>query len=70
MFQFFYICTHGYFPAIFHNWYLPDVASGIIVLLPIISLVPPICVVCEDDESNKVEFVLIYTHDEFTETLH
>ena len=54
----------------FHNCYLPDVASGVIVLLHITSLVPAICVVCEDDESNKVEFVLIDTHDEFTETLH
>ena len=76
MFQFFYICMHGYFPVMysissfFQNCYLPDVASGVIVLLCIISLVPPICAVCEDDESNKVEFVLIDIHDEFTETLH
>ena len=54
----------------FHNCYLPDVTSCVTVLLHIILLVPPICVVCEDDESNKVEFVLMDTHDEFTETLH
>ena len=58
--------THVFYLKFFHNCYLPDVASGVIVLLCIISLVPPICVVCEDDESNKVEFVLIDTHDEFT----
>ena len=62
--------TDVFYFKFFHNCYLPDVASGVIVLLHIISLVPPICVVCEDDESNKVEFVFIDTHDEFTETLH
>ena len=55
---------------VFHNCYLPDVASGVIVLLHIISLVPAICVVGEDDEPNKVEFVLIGIHDAFTETLY
>ena len=55
---------------VFHNCYLPDVASGVIVLSHIISLVPAICVVGEDDGPNKVEFVLIDIHDEFTETLH
>ena len=55
---------------VFHNCYLPDVASGVIVLLCIISIVPAICVVGEENEPNKVEFVFIDIHDDFTETLH
>ena len=55
---------------VFHDCYLPDVASGVIVLLHIISFVHAICVVGEDDEPNKVKFVLIDIHDEFTEKLH
>ena len=74
MFQFFtYVhmdSSDVFYFKCFHNCYLPDVASGVIVLLRIIWLVPLICVVCEDDESNKVEFVFIDIHDEFTETLH
>ena len=36
-----------------------------------ISLVASVgVIVSEDDEPNKVEFVLIYIHGEFTETLH
>ena len=54
----------------FHNCYLPDVASGVTVLFHIISLFHAFCVVGKDDEPNKVEFVLIDTHDKFTETLH
>ena len=50
---------------VFHNCYLPDAASGLIVLSYIIALFPAICVVGEDDE-----FVLIDIHDEFSETLH
>ena len=53
----------------FHNCYLPDVASGVILLLCITSPVPPISLVCNDDESNKVEYVFIDTH-EFSEKLH
>ena len=52
------------------NCYLPDAASGVIVLSRIISLVPAICVVGEDDEPNTVEFVVIDIQDEFSETLH
>ena len=76
MFQFFLhmytwiFSTHVFYLKFFHNCYLPGVASGVIVLSCIISLVPAICVVGEDDEPNKVEFVLINIHDEFTETLH
>ena len=62
--------THVFYLKFFHYCNLPDVASGVIVLSCIISLVPAICVVGEDDEANKVEFVLIDIHDEFTETLH
>ena len=62
--------THIFYLKFFHNCYLPDVASGVIILSCIISLVPAICVVGEDDEPNKVEFVLIDIHDKFSETLH
>ena len=62
--------TDVFYLKFFYNCYLPDLASDVIVLLHIISLVPAICVVGEDDEPNKVEFVLIDTHDEFNQTLH
>ena len=40
---------------------LPDVASRVIALLHIILVVAALCVVVgEDDETNKVEFVLIH----------
>ena len=54
---------------VFHNCSLPDVASAIIALLHIISLVVSLWVIVgEDDEPNNVEFVLIVIHCEFTET--
>ena len=63
--------THVFYLKFFHNCYLPDVASGVIVLLRIISLVPAFSVVGgADDEPNKVEFVLRHIHGEFTETLY
>ena len=61
--------THVFYLKFFYRCYLPDVASGVIVLSCIISLVPSICVVGEDDEPNNVEFVLIDIHDEFTENI-
>ena len=75
MFQFFTYAHMDIFHTcilshVFHNCCLPDLASGVFVLLHIISLVPAICVVGEDDEPNKVTFVLIDIHDEFTETLY
>ena len=61
--------THVFYLKIFHNCSLPDVASGVIVLLDIISVVAAFCVVVgKDDEPNKVEFVLIHIHSEFTES--
>ena len=42
-----------FYPKFFHNCYLPDVASGVTVLLHIISLVPAICIVGEDDEPHR-----------------
>ena len=62
--------TNVFYLKFFHHCYLHDVASGVIVLLRITSLVLAICVVGEDDKPNKVEFVLIDIHDEFTETLY
>ena len=54
---------------VFHNCCLPVVASAIIALLHIISLVISLRVTVGDDNGpNNVEFVLIYIHCEFTET--
>ena len=56
---------------VFNNFFLPDVASAVIPLLHIISLVASISViVSEDDEPNKVEYVLIDIFGKFTETMH
>ena len=62
---------HVFYIKLFHNCSLPDVASGVIALLHIILVVAAFCVVVgEDDEPNKVEFVFIHVHGEFTETLY
>ena len=54
---------------IFHNCSLPDVASAIIALLYVISLVFSLTVdVGEDNEPNNIEFVLIDIHCDFMET--
>ena len=68
------MCTHRYFAHIFyitffHNCSLPGVVSGVIAVLHIISVIAAFCVVIgKDDEPNKVEFVLIHIHCEFTES--
>ena len=63
--------THVFSVQFFHHCSVPDVASGVIALLHILSVVAAFCVVGgEDDEANKVEFVLIHIHGEFTETLY
>ena len=63
--------THVFYQKFFHNCSLPDVASGVIVLLDTILFVATFSVfVGEDDEPNKVEFVFIHIHGEFTETLY
>ena len=50
---------------------LPDVVSAVTVLFDMISLVVSIGVmVAEDDEPNKVAFVLIDICDKLSETLH
>ena len=60
--------THVFYIKFFYNCSLPDVASAIIVLLHIISVVVSLWVIVgEDDEPNNVEFVLIDMHCEFTE---
>ena len=62
---------HVFYLKFFHNCSLPDVASGVIVLLDIISFVAAFCVIVgDDDEPDKIEFVLIHIHAEFTETLY
>ena len=54
-----------------NNFSLPDVASAVIPLVHIISLVVSVSVtVSEHDEPNKVDFALISIHGEFTQTLH
>ena len=71
MCQYGYFHTNAFYIKFFNNFSLPDVASAVIPLLHIISLVVSVgVIVSEDDEPNKVEFVLIDIHGEFTETLH
>ena len=61
--------THVFYITFFHNCSLPDVASTIIALLHVISLVVSLTVdVGEDNESNNIEFVLIDIHCEFMGT--
>ena len=73
----FSICQNGYFDIsafyikFFNKFCLPDVVSAVIVVFNMMSLVVSICVmVADDDEPNKVEFVLIDICDKLTETLH
>ena len=72
----FFICEDGYFHTnaffikFFNKFCLPDVASSVIPLLHIISLVSVSVLVDEDDEPNILEFVLIAIRGEFTETLY
>ena len=54
--------THAFYLMFFHNCCLPGVASAIIALLHIISLVSLRVTVGDDNEPNNVEFVLIYIH--------
>ena len=59
------------YKVLYINVSLPDVASGVIPLFNIISVVISFAViVSEDDEANKVEFVLIDVNGELTETLY
>ena len=61
--------THVFYTAFVHNCSLSDVASAIIALLHVISLVVSLTVdVGEDNEPNNTEFVLIDIHCEFMET--
>ena len=61
--------THIFYITFFHNCALPDVASAILALLHVISLVSSVIVnVGEDNEPNNIEFVLIDIHCEFMET--
>ena len=62
--------THVFYLKFFQNCSLPDVVSGVIALLHIISVVAALYVVGgKDDEPNKVKFVFIHIHGEFTEIL-
>ena len=61
--------THVFNITFFHNCSLPDVASALIALLLVISLVVSLTVnVGEDNEPNNIEFVLIDIHGEVMET--
>ena len=56
---------------IFSKFCLPDVVSAVTVLFSMMSFVVSICVIVgDDDEPNKVEFVLIDICDKRSETLH
>ena len=63
-----YFHTNAMYIKFLNSFSLPDVASAIIALLHIISLVSLRVTVGEDNEPNNVEFVLIYIHCEITET--
>ena len=59
------------FVLFLNNFSLPDVASAVMPLVHIVSLVVCVSVtVPEHDESNKVDFVFISICGEFTQTLH
>ena len=61
--------THIFYITFFHNCSLPDVASAIIALLHVMSLV--VCLIVDvgkDNKPNNMEFVLIDIHCEFMET--
>ena len=71
------ICQDGYFHSnafcvqFLNNFSLPDVASAVMPLVHIVSLVVCVSVtVPGDDEPNKVDFVFISISGEFTQTLH
>ena len=75
--QFFFICQDGHFHTnafcvkFLNNFSLPDVASAVMPLVHIVSLVVCVSVtVPEHDEPNKVDFVFISICGEFTQTLH
>ena len=71
------MCQYGYFDInifyakFFSKFCLPDVVSPVSVLFTMISFVVSICVIHgDDDEANKVEFVLIHMCVKQSETLH
>ena len=75
--NFFLICQDRYFDInalyikFFNNFSLPDVVCAVIVLYDMISLLVSIGVmVTEDDELNKVDFVVIDICGKLTETLY
>ena len=61
---------HVFYITFFHNCSLPYVASAIIALLHVMSLVVSLTVdVDEDNAPHNMEFVLIDIHCEFTESI-
>ena len=71
IFQDGYFHINAFYIKFFNNFSLPDVASAVIPLLHIISFVVSVgVIICEDDEPNKVEFVLIDICGKLTETLY
>ena len=72
----FFICPDGYFHTnafclqFLNNFSLPDVASGIMPLLHIVSLVVSVSFTVPDAaEHNNVDFVFISISGEFTQAL-
>ena len=69
--QYGYFAIHIFFAKFFSKFCLPDVVSPIFVLFTVMSLVVSMCVILvDDDEPNKVKFVLIHMCDKWCETLH
>ena len=66
-----YFCTNAFSVKFLNNFSLPDVASAVMRLVHIVSLVVCVSVtVPEHDEPNKVDFVCISICGEFPQTLH
>ena len=77
MFPFFLIYQDAYlnvnslYIKFLHMLFLPDVASASIACFKFVSVVLSVTFTMgEDDEANKVQFVLIYPSGELTETLN
>ena len=66
-----YLNVNSLYIKFLYNFFLPDVASTSIAAFMFVSLVlsVPLTFV-EDDEANKVQFVLIDASGELTETLN
>ena len=61
-----YFHTNAFYMKFLNKFSLPDVASPVVPLLHVISFVVSVSGEGEGDEPNKVDFVLIDIHGQFT----